>query len=432
MITLRRMSLALVAMTCCLAVRGEAEVTTPSDTLSSDAVADFMAKNPEAHVVAKGEGDIVVKLYKEVFYNIRESENNEKNATEAFREVEDFMKRFSGTHIHVVGYADRGTGNEKLNKMYAQRRASQVRDDLIHKYDIDPNLITAESMGDMVQPYKDNDRNRCIIISGFGYLSSKYSAKEKADVQRKEFQQEKELRYAEERERQRRLRKDTVYISRVDTLWMRPKADTLKPERPFGLNKQHRWRNWFITFAGGPAIFQGDHNSDAVYKDRIYPAFSLQLGKWIYPIVGLRAGVNLDLVHNYYNDYVSDLHSSERYAKRPWLSRMEYKAWNFHADLMINLSALMWRPYNKRIYNLIPYVGVGCIVNWDQPYFDYATSWNVGVLNSFRVCERLDINLDIRLKKFADHFNGYRQGRSMEGMTNLSIGATWHFTKRGF
>ena len=446
MTTLKRMLFALTALTCSVSSWGQTQVSSPIDTLSSEAVADYLAKNPKAHASNERDAEIVVKLYKELFYGIRESKNNDGTSASVFREIEEFMSMFREAHLYVAGYADRGTGNYQLNQMYAGRRAAQVRDDLIHHHGIAPNRITSESLGDVVQPHKNNDKNRCIIISGYGYLSTKENpmhntcAYKKAHAQRKEFRTDRDVRYTEERSRQARLAagRDTIVIAHVDTLWIGyiAECDSLKPERPLGLNKEHRWRNWFFTFGGGPAIFQGDHNCDAIYKDRIYPAFSLEIGKWIYPAIGIRAGVNLDKIHNYYNpdpnDWQQMVHGATLYQKRPWLYRMHYNSWNFHAEVMVNLSSFMWKPYNRRIWNLIPYAGVGCIANWDQPWFDYATSWNVGVLNSFRISEHFDINLDVRLKKFADHYNGFGQGRSMEGMTNITIGATWHFTKRGF
>ena len=213
-------------------------------------------------------------------------------------------------------------------------------------------------------------------------------------------------------------------------------TDTLHAERPFRLNRAHRWYNWFLTFEGGPSIFQGDHNVDAPYRKCIYPTFTASLGKWLYPAIGVRATVDYDIVHSYFNPDASDwqqmVHHAAIYNERPWLYRMHYNAWNFHGDLLLNLSSFMWTPYNRRIWNLIPYVGLGCIVNWDQPWFNYGMCWDLGVINSFRVCEQLDINLDIRVKKFPDDFNKFIQGRDNEGMINFMIGATWHFTKRGF
>ena len=391
-----------------------------------------------------------VELHKEAFFDIRVTENIQ--ASNVAAEVANFMKTHDDVVITVVGYADRETGNPKLNVGYARERAERFRNDLIGRYGVDPARISVDSKGDRVQPFAENDLNRCVIINGYGYVRPTLeSAQARADRQRQEYQEDRDERYRRERER---YRTDTVFVNRTDTVWIEALADSLKPEQPFGLNKAHRWRNWFITFGGGPAIFQGDHNIDAVWKDRLYPAFDLSIGKWIYPALGLRAGVNLDVVHSYYNanpnnpnelaykngveyygEFVHGASPNEPYEKRPWLYRMDYNTWNFHFDVMVNLSAIMWKPYTRRIWNLIPYAGVGCIVTWDNgnhDWFNYATCWNVGVLNSFRVAEHIDINLDLRLKKFSDDFNCFRQGRDMDGTTNLMIGFTWYFTQRGF
>ena len=246
--------------------------------------------------------------------------------------------------------------------------------------------------------------------------------------------------------------RDTVLVQHTDTVWVAPTP--LKEETPFGLNKENRWRNWFITFGVGPAIFQGDHNVDAKWKDRIYPMFTFGLGKWVYPALGFRANVTLDDVHSYYNanpndpnplafkngktwygEFVHGASPDKPYEKAPWLYRMDYKAWNFDAEVMINFSSFMWSPYNRRIWNLIGYFGVGCIATWDNGTLDWynsAVSWNAGIMNSFRIAEHFDINLDLHLKEFDDDFNCFRQGRGMDGMVGITIGATWYFTKRGF
>ena len=393
------------------------------------------------------------ELHKEAFFDIRVSEN--RQASNVAAEVAQFIKTHDDAHVTIIGYADRETGNPKLNMDYARKRAESFRNELIGRYTVDPACITVDSKGDRVQPFTDNDRNRCVIVTGFGYIPVKapvtMSAQQLADAQREQYRQESMQRYEAE---MLRHRKDTVYINRVDTMWLAAPEDSLKPERAFGLNKVHRYRNWFITIGGGPAIFQGDHNVDAAWKDRIYPAFNFEMGKWVYPALGFRAGVNLDVVHSYYNanpnspnplafkngveyygEFVHGASPNEPYKKAPWLYRMDYNTWNFHADVMINFSSFIWRPYNRRIWNLIGYAGVGCISTWDNgvhDWFNYALSLNVGILNSFRVSEHFDINLDLRLKRFNDDFNCFRQGRGMDGMTDITVGATWYFTKRGF
>lgn len=390
-----------------------------------------------------------VVLHKEVFYDIRIMESNQ--ASRIAQEVAEFMKTHEDVSITVTGYADRGTGTPALNVKYARGRAENFRRDLVLRFNVDPNRISVDSKGDLVQPFAENARNRCVIVDGYGYVPAPkvehavQTAAAIATAQRQEFMDTKAAQYSKEMNKNR----DTIVISHVDTLWLVPAQDTLREERPFGLNRANRWNNWFVTLSGGPAIFQGDHNIDAVWADRIYPAFDFSIGKYLVPCIALRAGVNLDVIHSYYNanpDYPNELASKygefvhgasidSPYGKRPWLYRMDYSTWNFHTDVMINFSSFMWRPYSRRIWNLIGYAGIGCIATWDNgdfDWFNYATSWNVGIMNSFRVMESLDINIDLRVKKFNDDFNCFRQGRDMDGATNLMIGFTWYFTKRGF
>jgi len=122
---------------------------------------------PQTNAVQKVEKKAVVKkepvkLHKEVFYQIRE--NTDEQPASAIKEVADFMKKYKDAKVSIVGYADKGTGNAKLNKMYAQRRAQQFKDDLVKKYGCEASRITIDSKGDTVQPFAENDKNRCVIV----------------------------------------------------------------------------------------------------------------------------------------------------------------------------------------------------------------------------------------------------------------------------
>lgn len=457
-----RLLMSVVALVWSVSSWGQVLVTAP-DTLNYDDLKSFLARNSQARIASAADGNVVVRLHKEIFYNIRESDNDTYEANAVLHQVGDFMRQFPESRIFAVGYADRGTGNYQLNQMYANRRAMQFRHDLIRQYGISSERILSKSDGDVVQPFRDNDRNRCVLITGLGYLTlnsaphlATATAEQTADYHRQQFEDERDRRYAEERSRYAKApnRVDTIVISHVDTLWIAQEQDSLKPERAFGLNREHLWHNWFFTVGFGPGIFQGDHNLDAVWSDRLYPVLNFGMGKWIFPALGLRAIVNLDWIHSYYNanpnnpnplayyygEFVHGASPNNPYQDRQWLYRMDYRSWNFHADVMVNFSSFMWRPYNRRIWNLIGYVGIGCIATWDhgspewhnQDWFNYATSWNVGIMNSFRISERFELNLDLHLKKFSDDYNCFRQGRSKDGITNLTIGGTWYFTKRGF
>ena len=118
-------------------------------------------KVPEKKAVLKQEN---VKLHKVVFYNIRVSENETPSAI--MEQVANFMKENKKAKITIVGYADKGTGNSRVNMTYSQKRAEQFKQDLVSRYGVDGNSISVDYKGDSVQPFEDNDKNRCVIIDG--------------------------------------------------------------------------------------------------------------------------------------------------------------------------------------------------------------------------------------------------------------------------
>ena len=79
------------------------------------------------------------------------------------------MKENPTSKVMIVGYADKGTGNARLNEMYARKRAETFKKDLIEKHGCNADNIVIDSKGDTVQPFpEDNDKNRCVIIDAEG------------------------------------------------------------------------------------------------------------------------------------------------------------------------------------------------------------------------------------------------------------------------
>ena len=73
-----------------------------------------------------------------------------------------YMKKYPESKVTVTGYADKGTGNAKLNIGYSQKRANVVVDTL-KKKGIAADRIVVEAKGDTEQPYAENEKNRVTI-----------------------------------------------------------------------------------------------------------------------------------------------------------------------------------------------------------------------------------------------------------------------------
>ena len=104
-----------------------------------------------------------------VFFNICESNADEAQGIEnAIKDIADLMKTSDDATFTVTGYADKGTGNARLNAMYAKKRAEAVTAKLVNEYGIDASRVKSDSKGDTVQPFDENDKNRCVIVTGEG------------------------------------------------------------------------------------------------------------------------------------------------------------------------------------------------------------------------------------------------------------------------
>ena len=88
---------------------------------------------------------------------IRKSEQQKVN------DVVEYLKANPEAKVNVTGYADAGTGNDRINDRLAAGRADVVVKAL-KKAGISASRISYDSKGARVQPFADNDSNRVSIV----------------------------------------------------------------------------------------------------------------------------------------------------------------------------------------------------------------------------------------------------------------------------
>lgn len=120
---------------------------------------------------AKEYRDELVNTEKEwvVFYDICGSDFA---AEKQLAEIGKFIADGKDVKVSVKSYADRGTGNPKVNLGYARQRNEKAVAAL-KAAGVAESAMTSEFLGDKEQPYAENDKNRCTIIRATGLLPVK-------------------------------------------------------------------------------------------------------------------------------------------------------------------------------------------------------------------------------------------------------------------
>lgn len=73
-----------------------------------------------------------------------------------------FLKKYKEVKVHLTGYADRDTGNMRVNSKLSQRRAEQVAAALVEA-GIEQERIMVNYKGDTEQPFSTPEKNRVTI-----------------------------------------------------------------------------------------------------------------------------------------------------------------------------------------------------------------------------------------------------------------------------
>ena len=101
-------------------------------------------------------------IRRDVFFLINKTDIRDTEAQKV-KDIADYLQKYPNAKVVVTGYADAGTGNDKINDRLAAQRADVVVKALKEQYGIAADRISYDSKGSRVQPFAENDLNRVSI-----------------------------------------------------------------------------------------------------------------------------------------------------------------------------------------------------------------------------------------------------------------------------
>lgn len=212
----------------------------------------------------------------------------------------------------------------------------------------------------------------------------------------------------------------------VSVSGMAQSNETSTPELKYSVATNSFWSNWFIQAnAVGTAFYsneeQGHDFAQSPFEGfRNNLGFSVAIGKWFTPGLGLRTKLNAA----WGRTIVSE--DKETNAS---------KYWTLNEQVLFNLSNLFCGYSDTRVWNFIPYIGGG--VGRNMSYNTYALGLTAGILNTFRVSDRLAINLDLGYGIYETDMDGVTSGAkersrgfaSHDQKFNVEVGLTFNVGK---
>lgn len=214
-------------------------------------------------------------------------------------------------------------------------------------------------------------------------------------------------------------------------------AQNADPTEKFSVSTNSFWSNWFVQANVAGTAFWGNQEvgnnfSKSPLKGfRNNLGFSVAVGKWFTPGLGLRTKFN----GAWGRTVVSENKKTNA-----------NKYWTLSEQVMFNLSNMLLGYNESRVWDFIPYASVG--VNRNMSANCYAPVAGIGILNEFKINNKWAVNLDVNYMLGTSDYDGFEgslpgakpyDSRSFKGLVanhdrtlNVEVGLTYNLGKATF
>lgn len=175
--------------------------------------------------------------------------------------------------------------------------------------------------------------------------------------------------------------------------------------------------NWFIGLGAGANTI-GNRHSDFGFGGIAVDGF---VGKWFTPSVGARIGYK-GLQNNL------NLNSSSSAA----LTEDNFNQHYIHTDLMWNFSNAVSGYKETRFWDLIPYAHAGLVLIGQDGYRGEEIGYGLGLLNDFRLGNRVSLYLDASAAIVADRDFQVATDGTHAALPSLTAGIIFNLGKTNF
>ena len=201
------------------------------------------------------------------------------------------------------------------------------------------------------------------------------------------------------------------------------------PAKKYSVVTNSFWSNWFVSGGiSGKAYYtsqEGGVSKFPISNKRGTIGFTVAVGKWFTPGLGLRTKLDAIKSKQVYSDNHHPL----------------YTGVNLHEDVMFNLTNMFCGYSETRLYNAIPYVGLGVATRLSDGK-NADIYYTLGLLNNFRISDRVQLFADIHIgategsldKANPDKWNSYKKTklRHWDKDLSLDLGVTYNLGKHNW
>ena len=211
-------------------------------------------------------------------------------------------------------------------------------------------------------------------------------------------------------------------------------AQDADPALKYSVATNSFWSNWFIQGNLAGSAFWGNQEVGNDFAKGPFEGFrnnlglSVAVGKWFTPGLGLRTKFN--------GVWGRSVVSEDKKTNAD-------KYWTLNEQVLFNLSNMLCGYSETRVWNFIPYAGLG--VNRNMSANTYAPVFGAGILNEFKLNKKWAINLDVNYALSTSDYDGFtgllpnakpEDGHSVKGVfanhdrvLNVEVGVTYNLGK---